>query len=376
MDEATAETILSLQLNDLDRLLQSPYDGNTRPKPSDYRVVLGAYRAELTGRLDMLRDRRMGRSIAIAVVTDQNALATVRHQKNAAIRDQVNACDLDRELNQDRGEEVRNNAIVRRPAAFVDPTDGVKEPVIDRFTRINALRPDVIDLTTSVNPQRESASTTNWGAQARAGEHDTSGPHCQSSKGNIPPKRKGDGADDDTSGRMSKALKQDHSLASSDPRKRILDEVFGNDSDLPNKRFRYHGIFTGLEDPVTGVKKACVSCNESVHYFAAVYAPCGHDYCSECAKRLFTMSMKDESLFPPRCCRQPIPLAAVDVFFTAEFIQYFHEKGVEYTTVNKVYCAWPTCSAFIPPNEINSDIAQRPKRKAGSVATVAIGTWS
>lgn len=131
-------------------------------------------------------------------------------------------------------------------------------------------------------------------------------------------------------------------------------------SDRPTKRANHFGAFTEIEDPILGVKKTCACCNDSVHYFAAVYATCGHDYCSECTKRLFTLSTKDESLFP-RCCRQTIPLAAVKVFLTAEFIQYFHEKSIEYTTVNKTYCAWPTCSAFIPPSKVDGDIAVCPK---------------
>lgn len=112
---------------------------------------------------------------------------------------------------------------------------------------------------------------------------------------------------------------------------------------------------------VLGVQKICVSCNESIQYFRAVYAPCGHDYCQDCAKQLFLNSMRDESLFPPRCCRQAIPLAAVDIFLTAEFIKFFEEKAEEFSTPNRLYCAWPACSAFIPPAKINGDIAICPK---------------
>lgn len=34
-----------------------------------------------------------------------------------------------------------------------------------------------------------------------------------------------------------------------------------------------------------------------------------------------------------------MPLAAVDVFMNADFLQYFQEKAVEYTTVDKTYCS-------------------------------------
>ena len=114
------------------------------------------------------------------------------------------------------------------------------------------------------------------------------------------------------------------------------------------------------DESVIGIKKPCASCNEHIPYFDAVYAPCGHDYCKICVKRLFTMAIRDESLFPPRCCRQPVPLAAADVFLTSEFVRIFQEKFVEFTTPNRTYCAWPTCAVFIPPKNINGDIGVCP----------------
>lgn len=131
---------------------------------------------------------------------------------------------------------------------------------------------------------------------------------------------------------------------------------------------------------VLGIKKRCASCNVEVPFFSAgkvlvdlnqrtstrkvlilvVYAPCGHDYCKDCIIRLFSLATREESLFPPRCCKQSIPLAAADVFFSSNFIKNFEEKSVEFSTVNRVYCAWPTCSVFIPPSHINGDTAVCP----------------
>lgn len=115
------------------------------------------------------------------------------------------------------------------------------------------------------------------------------------------------------------------------------------------------------KESLFGVAKTCVSCNEEVSYTSAVYAPCGHDFCKDCAKTIFVNAVREEALFPPRCCRQPIPIAAVDVFLTQEFINHFEEKSVEFTTTDRTYCAWPTCSTFIPPSSINGDVAVCPK---------------
>ncbi|MCJ1281945.1 hypothetical protein MMC26_001268 [Xylographa opegraphella] len=109
-------------------------------------------------------------------------------------------------------------------------------------------------------------------------------------------------------------------------------------------------------EDVIGVMKTCASCQESVAYFDAVYGPCGHDYCKACVKQLFLMATRDESLFPPRCCRKTIPLAAASVFFTEEFVRQFEAKALEYTTPNRTYCAWIPCAAFIPPGNINNEI--------------------
>ena len=53
---------------------------------------------------------------------------------------------------------------------------------------------------------------------------------------------------------------------------------------------------------------ACVACTEVCHPSEAITAPCGHAYCDECLANLFQSSMTDETLYPPRCCKQPIPI--------------------------------------------------------------------
>ncbi|KAI4158737.1 MAG: hypothetical protein L6R39_000474 [Caloplaca ligustica] len=367
MDEASADTVLSLQIADVDRLLEP--SRNAGATPSNYQVVLTAHKEELAKRLGVLRDRRMSRSIANAVLTDQGTVATVRKEENGAISDQVAARELDRELNQADAQALN----APPPAAFIDLTDGIKDCIIERYTRINSLKPEAIELTTCTELQTKSAvtsslksqlstqggSTTKTETQPKGGEPGRGAESLQGAQAFL--KRKADDGDDGGTEKATKVLKLDNPRPGYVPQKRTADEAAVTDDESQAKRAKHDGAFTGLEHPVLGVKKTCASCNDSVDYFAAVYAPCGHDYCGECAKRLFIMSMKDESLFPPRCCRQAIPLAAVDVFMTAEAIQCFQEKSVEYTTVDKTYCAWPTCSAFIPPSRIHGDIAVCPE---------------
>lgn len=78
-----------------------------------------------------------------------------------------------------------------------------------------------------------------------------------------------------------------------------------------------------------------------------IRTPCGHYYDKECMLQLFEVAAKDESLFPPRCCRMPIPLASVSVYMTTSAVKTFEEKSVEFGTRKRVYCAKPSCSRFL-----------------------------
>lgn len=59
--------------------------------------------------------------------------------------------------------------------------------------------------------------------------------------------------------------------------------------------------------------RRCAACQEHVRFFDTARVPCSHEYCRECLQDLFRASMTDDSLFPPRCCRQPITTGSVRV---------------------------------------------------------------
>jgi len=84
---------------------------------------------------------------------------------------------------------------------------------------------------------------------------------------------------------------------------------------------------------------------------------CAHDYCIDCTKTLFEDSLKDTSLFPPRCCKTEINLDRVQGLFTQEFLDAFALKKLEVSTLNPTYCIVPTCAQFIRPEYIEGDIA-------------------
>ncbi|KAI6006746.1 hypothetical protein EDC04DRAFT_2582872, partial [Pisolithus marmoratus] len=92
----------------------------------------------------------------------------------------------------------------------------------------------------------------------------------------------------------------------------------------------------------------CVICQDPVHG-SEIRAPCGHYYDIPCITDLFQSATRDESLYPPRCCRQDIPLSQVQPHLSRDLLTQFQEKSREFGTLNRVYCARQTCSRFLGP---------------------------
>lgn len=104
-------------------------------------------------------------------------------------------------------------------------------------------------------------------------------------------------------------------------------------------------------------RRNCVACRVDVPFFDTLRCPCSHDYCRECIASLFEASMSDETLFPPRCCGQTIPLGMNQIFLPSRLVGQYRAKELEYNTPNRTYCHSPECSTFIPPPFIHDEIA-------------------
>ena len=82
----------------------------------------------------------------------------------------------------------------------------------------------------------------------------------------------------------------------------------------------------------------CDICSDDKPQFEVVTAPCGIQYCTNCLSWLFETSMTDGSLYPPRCCRQPIPLSLARPFLRLGLAEDFADKSVELDTKDRTYC--------------------------------------
>ncbi|KAI2625647.1 hypothetical protein GGR54DRAFT_509014 [Hypoxylon sp. NC1633] len=104
-------------------------------------------------------------------------------------------------------------------------------------------------------------------------------------------------------------------------------------------------------------RRSCTACSEKTRFTDLARAPCRHEYCRDCLTQLFQGAMSDETLFPPRCCKQKIPLERNQLFLPEELVRQFRVKAVELSTPRRTYCHRQTCSAFISPESYDGDVA-------------------
>ncbi|KAK0480573.1 hypothetical protein IW261DRAFT_1363865 [Armillaria novae-zelandiae] len=96
------------------------------------------------------------------------------------------------------------------------------------------------------------------------------------------------------------------------------------------------------------IASICSVCLENIEGHV-IAAPCGHVYDASCMEALISAATQDESLFPPRCCRDPIPIESVQSHIDATVLATFKEKSTEFSTPIRVYCSNPKCSRFLGP---------------------------
>ncbi|TGO44742.1 hypothetical protein BCON_0469g00050 [Botryotinia convoluta] len=114
-----------------------------------------------------------------------------------------------------------------------------------------------------------------------------------------------------------------------------------------------------LPQAQTNDESTCVSCQDRINSLDAARVPgsCHHEYYRACLETPFHLSMRDESLFPPRCCNERITVVSVHSFLETDTISAFAKKALEFGTPNRIYCSSKSCSAFIHPTKILNEVA-------------------
>lgn len=109
--------------------------------------------------------------------------------------------------------------------------------------------------------------------------------------------------------------------------------------------------------------RQCLICREMTDFTDLARLPCSHDYCSGCLQHLFTSSLTDETLYPPRCCKLAIPETEIEVRIClgGELLGRFLARKLEMETPNRTYCHRRDCTTFIPPQGIQGDSGTCPR---------------
>ncbi|KAJ5616777.1 hypothetical protein N7537_001891 [Penicillium hordei] len=101
---------------------------------------------------------------------------------------------------------------------------------------------------------------------------------------------------------------------------------------------------TPVTVPPSDVLRECVACSESYPGSGMIRNSCSHVYCQGCVTHLLQNSLADESLFPPRCCRLPLPLEAARGIIDADLLSMEIKRHT--------YCSDPACSRYILPSHV------------------------
>lgn len=101
--------------------------------------------------------------------------------------------------------------------------------------------------------------------------------------------------------------------------------------------------------PSTKKRVNCVICGDSFRDYETLNTPCGHYHCGDCLIALVEAFTRDESLFPLRCCQDPIPIEDVLPNLSFELRTLFQQKHEEFSIfpTYRLYCSNSTCSTFL-----------------------------
>jgi hypothetical protein len=65
---------------------------------------------------------------------------------------------------------------------------------------------------------------------------------------------------------------------------------------------------------------------------------------------------EDEAIFPPQCCRTPIPSDLYIPLMTDHEAREFESKSKEFTTKDRFYCSAPACSIFLGERSMGASL--------------------
>jgi hypothetical protein len=113
----------------------------------------------------------------------------------------------------------------------------------------------------------------------------------------------------------------------------------------------------------------CCACSDHFRPCQMVRLGCKCLYCTKCLKRVFKRATVDGRAFPPRCCRQNIPLSLIAAELSSEELDDVDRAGIEFSTENRTYCSNSGCGRFILPRNIRAGKADCDRCGAATCVT-------
>ncbi|KAI0757208.1 hypothetical protein C8Q80DRAFT_84286 [Daedaleopsis nitida] len=90
----------------------------------------------------------------------------------------------------------------------------------------------------------------------------------------------------------------------------------------------------------------CVICQEEIEE-TIIYTRCCHFLDVACLRTLYENAIRDEALYPPKCCQDTLDFDTLGEYLTSSIRDQYRRKAREYRTRDRVYCHDPACSSFL-----------------------------
>lgn len=394
LDDAELSLVLGFHLLDLNGISEGTKGKQREGEQTDLEVALALQKTELETRLAVANDRSLSQSIVRAVTQDAEAI-------NAFVREEEQA-DRDRQLAlRSRNGVVPAAELVvpQTPPAVVISTlpaaagsgsaraprshlTSTGSPAVKRELPVDqngATDGDGHGLDVESRPKKKLIKGT--GNAVAAPIQPFNSKPAISGNASVKGKKPASGSRNGDGGTGGQAVKTRSSITirSSETGKIIaLDNL--DDDEMPEaessgwaaSRRRHEEssawAASSRQDNIQGSPetttidaplKVCVSCGDAHSVFDTALCPCKHEYCQECLNNLFQTSLKDESLFPPSCCGQQIPVEKLEISegsIPLGLMERFTAKKLEMDTPDRTYCHKPTCSMFIYAWYIDGDV--------------------
>lgn len=92
----------------------------------------------------------------------------------------------------------------------------------------------------------------------------------------------------------------------------------------------------------------CTCCDTLLKGLEVIHGTCEHRYCLDCTRKMIEDSFKDISLFPPRCCREPLILEKKGDLFDPAIMARYEILLIKHNDPKPLFCHVVSCGAYIP----------------------------